>query len=216
VTFATPNAFSYLLGKENRDKEKLIARGATSAIAFKHLGSALNAFAINWMSKNTEFRVFTAYSDPEAGELGTIYKSLNFIFLGSNFGTKILLFDPERPEKGWFSDREARKLSSYKRIAKKMGLQWQNSWSLNGSIRWENMREDVALSLKTEVKNYIQKCEKRTPSKKLKWVYIRGKDKRETKHLLKIFKEVNPKLIQKDGKIGFPYPKEELRGKNEH
>ena len=39
VIMATPNAFSHLLGKENRDLEKLVARGASISWAPKNLGS---------------------------------------------------------------------------------------------------------------------------------------------------------------------------------
>jgi hypothetical protein len=212
ITFSTPNSFSYLLGRENRDLEKLISRGATSAVGCKNLGSMLNSYALNWMVQNTEFRVFTAYSDPEARELGTIYKALNFIYLGRTFGTRLLLRDPDRIEKGWFSDREARKLSNYKRLAKKIEIKWQYEWSAEGKINWKLMPVEIEQKLRQECKSYIEKCEKRVPALKAKWLYIKGRDKRETKQLIKKFKANNPKLIQPNGDLGFPYPLEETRG----
>jgi predicted DNA binding protein len=47
-----------------------VTRGACASWAPKHLNSKLVMFAINWCVKNTEKRVFFAYSDHEAGEIG--------------------------------------------------------------------------------------------------------------------------------------------------
>jgi hypothetical protein len=144
VVMAIPNSFSNILGKENKDKEALISRGACISWAPKNLGSWLITKATQWMVENTEFRFFTAYSDPEAKELGTIYQACNFYYLGSNFGSKFLYFDVERKRKedridriernhgitgkskkrkskqGWFSEREFRKKSNYAKYAKRI------------------------------------------------------------------------------------------------
>ena len=45
-------------------------------------------FSIKWMAKNTPFRAFTAYSDPEAKELGTIYQACNFYYIGQSSGSQ--------------------------------------------------------------------------------------------------------------------------------
>ena len=105
VIMATPNAFSHLLGKENRDLEKLVARGASIGWAPKNLGSWIVSKSVKWMVRNTDFRIFTAYSDPEAKELGTIYQAMNWIYLGQTSGTAKQYLDPAKPNKGWFSDR---------------------------------------------------------------------------------------------------------------
>jgi hypothetical protein len=212
VTFSTPNAFSHILGKENTNIEKLISRGATSAIACKNLGTALNAFAINWMVKNTPFRVFTAYSDPAAGELGTIYKALNFIYLGKGYGRRIELYDLRKPDIGWFSDRETRKLSFYKRTAKKFRIEWDSSWHTKWRVNWDKMPDHIELLLKGESKRYVESCEKRKPPRKHKWVYIKGRTRRETNYLTKKFKTYNPKFVRTNG-LGLPYPDEKERGK---
>ena len=109
IIMATPNAFSNLLGVENRGLEKLISRGACISWAPKNLASWLIMKSIKWMVKHTEFRFFTAYSDPEARELGTIYQACNFIYLGQTSGANLQYLDPETPARGWFSDREFRK-----------------------------------------------------------------------------------------------------------
>jgi hypothetical protein len=212
ITFSTPNSFSHILGKKYRDQEKLISRGATSAIGCKNLGSALNSFAIKWMVQNTEFRIFTGYSDPEANELGTIYKSLNFIYLGGNYGAKKLLFDPNKPEKGWFSDRQTRKLSTYKRLAKQNSIEWKRHWNTQWKIHWHMMPPYIADIIKSAEKEYSTSCLKRKPPRKHKWILIKGRNKREHKELIKAFKKQNPKLIQSNGDLGIAYPRESERG----
>ena len=79
IIMAVPNTFSHLLGKENSNLEKLISRGACISWSPKNLGSWLIMKSVKWMVQNTEFRYFTAYSDPEAKELGTIYQACNFL-----------------------------------------------------------------------------------------------------------------------------------------
>jgi hypothetical protein len=83
---ATPNTFSFALGKENRDIIKLVSRGASISWAPKNLGSWIVSRACKWMVQNTDFRMFEAYSDPLAKELGTIYQALNWTYLGQTSG----------------------------------------------------------------------------------------------------------------------------------
>jgi hypothetical protein len=101
IVLATPNSFSSLLGHEYRHLEKLISRGACISWSPRNLGSALVMFALRWMVKNSEFRIFTAYSDPEAGELGTIYQACNFTYLGQTYGARSEYLDPLNPSRGW-------------------------------------------------------------------------------------------------------------------
>ena len=271
--------------------EVLISRGSTISWAPKNLGSWLVMNSIRWMVNNTNFRFFTAYSDPEARELGTIYQACNFHYLGSNFGTKVQYYDIERvkredkieaeeirngvpPEKrrrrskqGWFWDRELRKKSKYMQYAKNIEPEFYEqigfhdyedkmfgfvSWrkaqgfymedadnKLWKNIKWENgidpvfirknkvKREKRHTALKwkpnwglmekrypglkerlvEELEKYRGSCKVRYPQLKHKYVYILGKDKRETKYLKKLFFENNPKLKGKE----FNYPTE--RGK---
>jgi hypothetical protein len=195
IIMATPNAFSNLLGKENTNREKLISRGACISWAPKNLGSWLIMQSIKWMVKNTDFRYFTAYSDPEAKELGTIYQACNFYYLGQTSGTTYQYLDPIRPEKGWFSDREFRKKSKYYRYAKAIGIDkatwssWMNKYSPNWSVIPPNIKKDI----KTEEKRYRDGCKKRSVPPKHKYCYILGQTKTETKRLKIIFSEQNPK-----------------------
>lgn len=207
IIMATPNAFSNLLGRENRDKEKLISRGACISWGPKNLGSWLIMQSIKWMVKNTEFRYFTAYSDPEAKELGTIYQACNFHYLGQTSGTTYQYLDPKHPEKGWFSDREFRKKSKYSRYAQAVGVDKQTwkSWMKKYSPDWTLVPPQIKVKIKAEEKKFRESCAKRPVPAKHKYCYILGNGKKETKALLKKFTEHSPE------KQGLPYPKE--RGK---
>ena len=207
IIMATPNAFSNLLGPENKDKEKLISRGACISWGPKNLGSWLIMSSLRWMAENTEFRYFTAYSDPEAKELGTIYQACNFYYLGQTSGTAKQYLDPAHPQKGWFSDREFRKKSKYQRYAQAIGIDkatWKG-WMKKYSPNWEIIPEDIKVKIKAEEERYRQSCKERPVPAKHKYVCILGSSPGETKYYKRLFKKLNPK------KANLPYPQE--RGK---
>lgn len=210
LVMATPNAFSNLLGKENKHIEKLISRGACISWSPKGLGSYLIQQSINWMVENTEFRFFTAYSDPEANELGTIYQALNMIYLGQRFGAKKMYLDPTNKARGWFSSRAYRTVTSYRRYAKELGIDWEQSWSTKDKVHWNLIPENIEKKLRRKSKLYQESCIERDVLPKHKYLKLQGKDKRETKRLKKLFLKHNPKLnhIRKDGLLtGIEYPK---------
>ena len=74
ITFSVPNSFSKLLGENTHELERLISRGACISWSPKNLASKFLMWCIDYMVKNTPYRLFTAYSDPTAKELGTIYQ----------------------------------------------------------------------------------------------------------------------------------------------
>jgi hypothetical protein len=195
IVMSTPNSFSKLIGDDTKDLEKLISRGASSFWAPKNIASSLIMWSIKWMVKNTQFRLFSAYSDPEAKELGTIYQACNFIYMGQNYGSNILYFDLENPNISWTTGRNFRKLSFYKEICKLNNIIWEENWSKNYSVLWDNIPKDIKILLLNESKNKINSCIKRKTSKKHKYIYILGKDKKETRLLKQKFKDLNPKLI---------------------
>ncbi len=197
IVMSTPNSFSNLLGPKNRDLEKLISRGACISWSPKNLASALIMFSIRWMVKNTDFRFFTAYSDVEAKELGTIYQACNFIYLGQKSGAAYNFFDQENPERGWFSDRQFRKTSQIKRYAKELGIEWVKSWSLSDRILWKNIPADIAQKLRTKSSQHRSECVNRKLKPKHKYVYILGQTKTETNVLKRLFEERNPHLLNR-------------------
>ena len=198
IIFATPNTFSFLLGKDNKDKEKLISRGACVSWSPKNLASWLIMKSIKFMVKHTEFRIFTAYSDPEAKELGTIYQACNFLYLGNNFGAKKLYFDLKKPHLNWFSDREFRKLSKYQLYASILNIGKEFKKYLGKyTPLWNNMPLEMKLKIKKQESIYRNSCLVREVNSKHKYAYILGKNRKETKELKRILKVKT-----------YPYPKE--------
>lgn len=209
IIMATPNAFSHILGRDNKDKEKLISRGACISWAPKNLGSWLIMKSIRWMVKNSPYRIFTAYSDPEARELGTIYQACNFRYLGQTSGTNKQYFDPSNPKAGWFSDRDFRKRSKYKRYALEIGLS-KEEWAgymKKYSPNWEIIPDSIRTAIKERESAYRASCLVRDTKPKHKYAYILGSSKKETKKLNSLFEEHNPK------KLNLPYPTPDTRGK---
>ena len=230
VVMATPNAFSHMLGPENKGLEKLISRGASISWAPKNLGSWLIMKSIKWMVRNKDYRSFTAYSDPEAKELGTIYQACNFIYLGQTSGTSKQYFDPNNEKAGWFSDRDFRKKSKYKKYVENIGtdeLQWMvgcswietkkavsekekiKEWMKKHmkkySPNWDIIPAEIKTKIKAEEKKYRDSCLSRPVPSKHKYCYILGRTKSETKELHNLFKELNPKLYN------LSYPRERGR-----
>ena len=212
IIMATPNAFSNVLGEENKDKEKLISRGACISWSPKNLASWLLTKSIKWMVQNTEFRAFSAYSDPEAKELGTIYQACNFIYLGQKFGAGSQYLDPDNPKRGWFGSSGFADRSQIVRYAKKLGIEWQPEWyKMMGKeknyrkVNWKTIPEDTAKQLKQEREDHKGRCLKRPSPTKHKYIYILGRSKKETKELKKQFDILNP------GVVNLPYPN--ARGK---
>tara|TARA_R100001244_G_scaffold1561_8_gene2633 strand:+ start:2174 stop:3196 length:1023 start_codon:yes stop_codon:yes gene_type:complete len=209
IVMATPNAFSNLLGVEYKNKEKLISRGACISWSPTNTASWLLMQSIKWMVKNTDFRIFTAYSDPEAKELGTIYQACNFYYLGQRFGSVKQYLDPDNLNRGWFGDVGFNDRSQIVRYAKQLGIEWQKEWfKFVGSknqyrkIDWSAMPDEIQEILKNERLQHKKRCKSRVSAKKHKYAYIKGSNKKETKQLKKLFFETNLNLDV------FNYPKE--------
>lgn len=174
--------------------EVLIQRGAASSWAPKNLNSMLVMFSCRWMVKNTNKRLFTCYSDPTAGEVGTIYQACGFMYLGQGWGVtkgRQLLSGKI------VSDREFTKTSSMKKWARSLGIKWESSWcKANG---YQNItayppviRQKLTEYAKIEMNKYpIIKQEA-----KGKYALILGVHRKEQRELNELIKFKT-----------FPYPK---------
>lgn len=209
IVMATPNAFSNLLGVKYKNKEKLIARGACISWSPKNSASWLLMRSIKWMVKNSDFRIFTAYSDPEAKELGTIYQACNFYYLGQRFGSTKQYLDPDNIKRGWFGDVGFNDRSQIVRYAKQLGIEWQKEWykfvgtkNQYRKVDWAAIPDEIQSILKNERAEHKKRCKCRVSAKKHKYAYILGSNKKETKALKKIFFKNNPDIKKID------YPKE--------
>ncbi|MBL7663512.1 MAG: hypothetical protein JNM93_00150 [Bacteriovoracaceae bacterium] len=207
VMIGTPMMFSKCLGEDTKNLEQTILRGASCSIAPFNSGSYLIAKAIKWVLANSPYRLFSGFSTThEAFEYGYIYQSLNAILVSDKAGTRLEYLKPGTQDR-WLSDRHLRKISNYRTQMKMLGIDWNKNWNDRWRVLWENIPSDIADMLKAQVKADMQTLTFRKVPPKLKYLIIKGVDKRETKHLLKLFREHNPKLVNADGSLGLPYPK---------
>ena len=200
ILFNMPNAFSKTLGENTKELERLISRGACISWSPKNLASSFLMWCIKWMVDNTQYRLFTAYSDPTAKELGTIYQACNFYYMGQTAGTTTRYINPYTGKV--VSDRYFRQKTAYKKFAKELCIEWQKNWNHNTGMNWDKVPSEIEKQLRDYSKYKQTVCEKISMPSKHKYAYILGKDKKETKQLRKLYEERN--------KI-YPYPKE--RGK---
>ena len=156
IIMGMPNAFSKMLGENTKNIERLIARGASASWCPMNLGSNFLMWCIKWMVKNTKYRLFTCYSDPQAKEKGSIYQALNFYYLGRKSGTTVRCINPYNKEK-IVTDRAFRARSFYKRYAKDLHIEWQKDWNNDQKILWENIPDDIEKELRDYSKKMYEK-----------------------------------------------------------
>lgn len=190
LIFSQPNAFSNLMGEDTKYHERLLSRGASAAWTPKNLASHFITWATQWMVNNTEYYLFTAYSDPTAKERGKIYQALNWFYLGQGSGTSIRCINPYNSTK-IVSDRTFRSRSFFKRYAKDLGIEWQKNWNNDQSILWENIPDDIEQRLRDYSKEMYKNATKIPFPKKRKWAFVLGKNKKETRELRKKFLDLN-------------------------
>lgn len=200
LIFSMPNAFSKILGENTKNLERLISRGACASWTPKGLASSFLMWAIKWMVKNTDYRLFVAYSDPTAKELGTIYQACNFYYLGKQSGTNNRYINPYTGK--IVSDRFFRQRTAYKKYAKELGIEWQKNWTTSTGMNWKEIPDDIEATLRNYSKKKQASSQKIEYPSKHKYAMVLGRTKLETKRLRNI-------LIS-NNKI-YPYPKE--RGK---
>jgi len=191
-----PNAFSKMLGEATPQLERLVSRGACISWSPKNLASNFLMWCIKYMVQNTQYRLFTAYSDPEAKELGTIYQACNWYYLGQTFGANRRYYSPYTGK--LVSDRTFRCVSFYRKYAKELGIRWEKNWVDKQKILWDNMPKDVEDKLRLMSKTKQQESDYIEPPLKHKYAYVLGDNKKETKRLKK-----QMALIKT-----YPYPKE--------
>lgn len=200
ILFNMPNAFSKTLGEDTKELERLISRGACISWSPKNLASSFLMWCIKWMVNNTKYRLFTAYSDPTAKELGTIYQACNFYYMGQNAGTTTRYINPYTGKV--VSDRYFRQKTAYKKYAIELGIKWEKNWNHNTGMNWFNIPDEIEKKLRDYSKYKQTVCVKITSPSKHKYAYVLGINKTETKKLRKIY-ELRNKIHS--------YPKE--RGK---
>jgi len=76
-----PSLGSSVAGQSNTSKVVQLGRGACVHWAHPHSASKLIAFGLREIEKRG-YRIVIAFSDPEAGEIGTVYQATNWIYCG--------------------------------------------------------------------------------------------------------------------------------------
>lgn len=71
------------------DKLLLLSRGVCLWWTPKNTASYFISKACKWIKDNTKYRIITATVDPMAGEIGTIYQSLNWYYVGLMTGNYV-------------------------------------------------------------------------------------------------------------------------------
>ena len=198
--FSMPNAFSKLLGEDTKNLERLVSRGACASWTPKGLASHFLMSSIRHMVATTQYRLFTAYSDPTAKELGTIYQSTNWYYLGQKSGTTTRYVNPYTGKV--VSDRFFRQKTAYKKYAVELGIEWKKEWTGKSGVNWELVPDEIEKQLRDYSKKKQSESKAIEYPNKHKYAYVLGRSKLETKRLRKIL-ESNVKI--------YPYPKE--RGK---
>jgi|GEM_PF-983914 len=182
--FNEPTAYSKILGDRTMKLESLIQRGCTVSWAHQHLGSRMLMMSIDWMVKNTDKRVFVGYSDPRAGEIGTIYQACNFKYLGSGFGVKKKYCHPIHKNGKEFCEHSLRRTSVFKWWCKKNGVVVDPSWiKPNGFKDVTKIPNEIRKAWYGWGDKIISESKSINVEAKGKYVLIRGKDKREQREL---------------------------------
>ena len=200
LLLSCPNQWSRKL-KEIFLLERLISRGACISWSPKNLASRFNMWALRWMVQNTEYRIFSGYSDPRAKELGTIYQACNFYYMGKNFGSDRLYLDPEYPERGWFSERKFSTFHQIKTYATKLHIKWQNSWNEKTRIFWEKVPVKEKIKLLQYQEFHKSYCLVKEIPLKHKYILPLGRNKAEQRKLNRLLLSAFPNLNKK-------YPKD--------
>ncbi len=207
-----------VMGYPNASKdgtERLIQRGACVSWSPKYLASHMISGAMDWMVHNTEYRIFTCYSDPEAKELGTVYQACNFYYCGLT-GDPTKYEHPLKPGEWLQTSRYFRNRRMYRVYAEQLGIEWdegcgdltceKHGWDFQrspggGGVLWKNMPDEIEAKLRQAGRDAQAAAKTKKGLVKHRYVYLLGRDKRETRHLRRDF-EAKVKT--------FPYPK--LRG----
>lgn len=198
--FSMPNAFSKMLGENTKNLERLVSRGACASWTPRGLASHFLMTAIKDMVATTQYRLFTAYSDPTAKELGTIYQSTNWYYLGQKSGTVTRYINPYTGK--IVSDRFFRQKTAYKKYANELGIEWKSEWCGKNGMKWDHVPDDIEQQLREYGREKQRNSKSISYPNKHKYAYVLGRGKLETKGLRKLFK-ANVKT--------YPYPKD--RGK---
>lgn len=128
-----------ICGPEYRDVTVCLERGACVHWAHPHAGSKLVSAACKLASKEFGWKIFYAYSDETAGEIGTIYQACNWAYLGKGVGrgngntSRSVFFDP--------SGKRLTSKSMRAYVKKYFGGTIRDAWAMLKLLGWTRSKE---------------------------------------------------------------------------
>jgi hypothetical protein len=187
ILFNEPSSYSKnLLHINTKEMECLIQRGACASWAHRHLGSKLVMFGCRWLAANTSKKIFVAYSDPEANEIGTIYQACNFDYLGNGFGATYKYKHATFKKGNYFSAQTLRRTSTLKGFLKTLNISWNTEWQKeNGFKDLSKLPVNLKEMWYSWGDNIIKESQKIKVTPKGKYVLVLGRNKREQNFLNK-------------------------------
>ena len=75
-----------ICGRQHREKAVCLERGACAHYAPPNAASFLISRSVSLAARANEWRIFYAYADPQAGEIGTVYQACNWLYIGQGVG----------------------------------------------------------------------------------------------------------------------------------
>jgi len=94
-------------GQRYSSTVRTLCRGACVWWAHPQSASFLIGRALHLMSAKG-FHIFVAYSDSDAGEIGTVYQATNWLYCGEAKSGSSMFVWVKKPTKGYFKDGKAR------------------------------------------------------------------------------------------------------------
>jgi hypothetical protein len=192
-----PASYSKILGPDTMKYESLVQRGASVSWAHQHLGSKMLMASINWMVQNTGKRLFVGYADPKAGEMGVLYSACNFMYLGNKFGITEKYKHPTYRNGKEFCAHSLKRTGVLKWWCRRNNIVMDKSWfKPNGFKDLKTIPPEIKQRWYDWAKVLIGESIEIPMEQKGKYALIKGKDKREQRYLMGLFKEKT-----------YPYPK---------
>lgn len=114
-----------LCGEERAGKAICLERGACVHWAHPHAASFLISRACKLAAQDHGWRVFYAYSDVEAGEIGTVYQACNWIHLGQNPGRSGTRYRYKSPDGERYASRRWRAMRKRLELSHEPFEYWQ-------------------------------------------------------------------------------------------
>jgi len=216
VLINEPAKYSKILGSGTPKYEAIIQRGASSSWAPKNLSSRLIMFSCKWMVDNTDKRCFVAYADPVANERGIVYQACGFDYIGDHFGADYLYKHPEI-NRNSFSSQYLYRTASFRKWCRNNNIEIEKNWIKPNKYKdLKAIPVEIKDSWYSWNKKIIDESEKIKLEKKLKYVLVIGKNRREKKVLNNLKDYTSYPYIKERATKGYDYspiPKNPSSGK---